>query len=59
MLLNLAKIALLTISNISMQPRDKFAKIKVNYYCLVSASKASITIYIVRLVKDFYLKFLK
>jgi len=42
-----------------MQSRDKLAKIKVNNYCLVSANKASITIYVVRLVKDFYLKFLK
>ncbi len=56
---NLTKIAFLTINNISMQPRDKFAKIKVNYYCLVNTNKASITIYIVYLVKDFYLKFLK
>jgi len=59
MLLNLIKIAFLTISNVSMQSRDKLAKIKVNNYCLVSANKASITIYVVRLVKDFYLKFLK
>jgi len=42
-----------------MQLRDKFAKIKVNNYCLVNASKASITIYVVHLIKDFYLKFLK
>jgi hypothetical protein len=40
-----------------MQLRDKFAKIKVNNYCLVSASKASITIYVMRLIKDFCLKF--
>jgi hypothetical protein len=42
-----------------MQLRDKLAKIKVNNYYLVSASKVSITIYIVRLIKDFDLKFLK
>ncbi len=40
-----------------MQLRDKLAKIKVNNYYLVNASKVSITIYIVRLVKDFRLKF--
>jgi len=59
MLLNLTKTIFLTISNILMQSRDKFAKIKVNNYCLVSASKLSITIYIVRLIKDFCLKFFK
>jgi len=53
MLFNLTKIVFLTISNILMQLRDKFAKIKVNNYCLVSASKTSITIYIVRLIKDY------
>ena len=53
------KIALLTINNVSMQLRDKFAKIKVNYYCFVNANKASITIYVVRLIKDFCLKFFK
>ncbi len=58
MSLNLTKIAFSTMSNVSMQSRDKLAKIKVNNYCLVSASKASMTIYVVRLVKDFYLKFL-
>jgi len=42
-----------------MQLRDKLAKIKINNYCLVSASKASITIYVVRLIKDFDLKFLE
>ncbi len=42
-----------------MQLRDKIAKIRVNNYCLVSTSKINITIYIVRLIKDFYLKFLK
>jgi len=42
-----------------MQSRDKFAKIKVDNYYLVSANKNNITIYIVRLIKDFYLKFLK
>ncbi len=40
-----------------MQLRDKFAKIKVNYYCFVNASKVNITIYVVRLIKDFCLKF--
>ena len=59
MSLNLIKIAFLTMSNILMQLRDKLAKIKVNNYCLVSASKASITIYVVRLMKDFCLKFLE
>ena len=42
-----------------MQSRDKLTKIKVNNYYLINASKVSITIYIVRLIKDFYLKFLK
>ncbi len=42
-----------------MQSRDKLAKIKVNNYYLISASKISITIYIVYLIKDFNLKFLK
>jgi len=42
-----------------MQSRGKLAKIKVNNYCLVSASKVSITIYVVRLIKDFCLKFLE
>ncbi len=42
-----------------MQSRDKLAKIKVNNYCFVNTSKASITIYIVRLIKDFCLKFLE
>ncbi len=59
MLLNLTKIVLLTISNILIQLRDKFAKIKVNNYCLINASKVSITIYIVYLIKDFRFKFLK
>ncbi len=59
MLFNLTKIAFLTISNILMQLRDKFAKIKVNNYCLISTNKASITIYTIYLVKDFCLKFLK
>jgi len=58
-LLNLIKIALLTISNISIQLRNKFAKIKVNNYYLVNANKVNITIYIIRLIKDFCLKFLK
>ncbi len=57
MLFSLTKIALLIISNVSMQLRDKLAKIKVNNYCLVNASKASLTIYVVRLIKDFRLKF--
>ncbi len=59
MLFNLTKIVFLTMSNVSMQLRDKLAKIKINNYCLVSASKASITIYVVRLIKDFDLKFLE
>ncbi len=59
MSLNLTKIVFLTISNVLMQLRDKLAKIKINNYCLVSASKASITIYVVRLIKDFCLKFLR
>jgi hypothetical protein len=42
-----------------MQSRDKLAKIKFNNYYLVSASKINITIYIIRLIKDFCLKFLK
>ncbi len=41
-----------------MKLKDKLAKIKINNYCLVNASKASITIYIVRLIKDFVLNFL-
>ncbi len=57
MSLNLTKIAILTMSNVSMQLRDKFAKIKVNNYCLVNANKVNITIYVVRLMKDFCLKF--
>jgi len=36
-----------------------FAKIKIGDYYLVSASKVNITIYSVRLIKDFRLKFLK
>jgi len=59
MSLNLTKIAFLTISNVSIQSRDKLAKIKVNNYCLVSANKVNVTIYVVRLTKDFCLKFLK
>jgi len=59
MSLNLTKITFLTMSNVSMQLKDKLAKIKVNNYYLVNASKANITIYVVRLIKDFYLKFLK
>ena len=42
-----------------MQSRDKFMKLKVNNCYLVNASKVSITIYVVRLVKDFNFKFLK
>ncbi len=57
MLLNLTKIAFLTMSNVSMQSKDKLAKIKINNYCLVSANKVSITIYVVRLMKDFCPKF--
>ncbi len=56
---NLTKIAFLTISNVSMQSKDKLAKIRIYNYCLVNASKASITIYVVRLMKDFYFKFLE
>ena len=59
MSLNLTKIAFLTMSNVSMQSKDKLAKIKVNNYCFVNASKISIIIYIVRLIKDFDLKFLR
>ncbi len=55
----MTKIAFSTISNIWMQSRDKLAKIKINNYCLINTSKASITIYDVRLVKDFRLKSLK
>jgi len=57
MSLNLTKIVLLIISNVSMQSRDKFAKIKINNYYLVNANKVNIIIYVVRLIKDFYLKF--
>jgi len=42
-----------------MQSRDKFAKIKVNNYYLVNISKISITIDVMRLIKDFRLKFFK
>ena len=42
-----------------MQSKNKLAKIKINNYCFVSASKVSITIYIVRLIKDFRFKFFK
>jgi len=59
MSLNLTEIAFLTMSNVSMQLRDKFAKIKINNYCLVNASKVNIIIYVIRLVKDFDLKFLR
>jgi len=59
MSLSLTKITFLIISNISIQLKDKFAKIKVNNYCLVNATKASIAIYIVYLKKDFRFKFLK
>ena len=55
---NLTKIAFSTMSNVSMQSKDKFAKIKINSYCLVNASKVNITIYVVRLIKDFCLIFL-
>jgi hypothetical protein len=59
MLLNLIKITLLIISNVLMQLRNKFAKIKVNNYYLVNASKISIIIYVVRLIKDFRFKLFK
>ncbi len=59
MSLNLIKITFLTISNVLMQLKDELAKIKINYYCLVNASKVSMTIYVVHLMKDFYFKFLK
>ncbi len=59
MSLNLTKIAFLTMNNVSMQSKDKLAKIKINNYCLVNASKVNITIYVVRLMKDFYFKFLE
>jgi len=42
-----------------MQLKDKLAKIKINNSCFVTANKVSITIDVVRLIKDFYLKFLK
>jgi len=42
-----------------MQLRDKRTKIKINNYCLVSANKVSIIIYVVRLITDFRFKFLK
>ncbi len=59
MLLNLTKIVLSKISNISMQSTDKLAKIKINNYYLVNTSKVNITIYILYLIKDFCLKFFK
>jgi len=59
MSLNLTKIAFFTISNVSMQSKDKLAKIKVNNYYLVNANKVNITIYVVYLIKDFRFKFLK
>ncbi len=55
----MTKIIFSTTNNISMQLRNKFAKIKINNYYFVSASKVSITIYIIYLIKDFYLIFLK
>ncbi len=55
----MTKIVLLAINNILIQLSNKLAKIKVNNYYLVNASKINITIYIVRLIKDFRLKFLK
>jgi len=55
----LINIVLLTISNILMQLRDKLAKIKVSDYYLINANKVNITIYIVRLIKDFCFKFLE
>jgi len=42
-----------------MQLKDKLAKIKINNYYLISANKASITIYVVRLIKKICLKFFK
>ncbi len=42
-----------------MQLKDKFTKIKANNFYLVSINKVSITIYILRLTKDFCLEFLK
>jgi len=42
-----------------MQLRNKLAKTKINNYYLINANKINITIYIVRLIKDFRLKFLK
>jgi len=59
MLLNLTKSAFLTTSNMSMQLRDKLAKIKVNNYYLVNVNKVNITIYIVYLIKDSRLNFSK
>ena len=59
MLFNLIKIVFLAINNISIQLRDKFAKIKINNYYLVNANKVNITIYVVYLIQDFCLKFLK
>ncbi len=56
---NLTKIVFLTISNILIQLRDKLAKIKVNYYCLININKVNITIYIIYLIKKNCLKFLK
>ncbi len=58
-LFNLIKIIFLIINNILIQLRDKFAKIKVNNYYFIIINKVSITIYIVYLIKDFCLKFLK
>jgi len=42
-----------------MQSRDKLAKIKVDNYYLVNTNKINVTIYVVYLIKDFRLKFLK
>jgi hypothetical protein len=58
-LLNLTKIVFLIINNILIQLKDKFAKIKVNNYYFINTYKVNITIYIVYLIKDFYLKFFK
>jgi len=58
-LFSLAKIVLLTISNILMQLKDKLTKILINNFYLVNMNKVNITIYIVRLTKDFCLEFLK
>ncbi len=42
-----------------MQLKDKLTKILINNFYLVNMNKVNITIYIVRLTKDFCLEFLK